>query len=266
LISHGTFGSWAEQGVRTRNELVAIHEIPASVFGLFVVGLFECGSDPCRSSCRLGLPNHHQRRNSVGRIDEHTQADHGQLWRREPILNGQNGSSDWFVPATGSTNTELNAFSGTGLNAGTGFSTTTTGAAALALLNTTANGKAAVFRFSMAGFQDLAVSYVTQRTTTGFTTQTWAFSTDGTNWTDHQTLSTLPTTFATQTLTTITGLNGAADAYLRLTVTGATGASGNNRLDNIQFNAAAVPEPTSLLLVGSVSIGAFVYRRRRNRS
>ncbi|MFZ4082263.1 MAG: PEP-CTERM sorting domain-containing protein [Pirellula sp.] len=181
------------------------------------------------------------------------------------FLNGQNGSSDWFVPATGSTNTELNAFSGTGLNAGTGFSTTTTGAAALALLNTTANGKAAVFRFSMAGFQDLAVSYATQRTTTGFTTQTWAFSTDGTNWTDHQTVSGLQTTFATQTLTTITGLNGAADAYLRLTVTGATGGSGNNRLDNIQFNAA-VPEPTSLLLVGSVSIGAFVYRRRRSRS
>ena len=182
------------------------------------------------------------------------------------FLNGQNGSSDWFVPATGSTNTELNAFSGTTLNAGPGFSTTTTGAAALALLNNTANGKSAVFRFSMAGFQDLAVSYATQRTTTGFTTQTWAFSTDGTNWTDHQTVSSLPTAFATQTLTTITGLNGAADAYLRLTVTGATGASGNNRLDNIQFNAAAVPEPTSLLLVGSVSIGAFVYRRRRNRS
>ena len=176
------------------------------------------------------------------------------------FLNGQNGSSDW------SANTELSAFGGTLQNtAGTGFSTVTSGAAALALINQTANGKAAVFRFSMAGFQDLAVSYATQRTTTGFTTQTWAFSTDGTNWTDHQTLTSLPAAFATQTLTTITGLNGAADAYLRLTVTGATGASGNNRLDNIQFNAA-VPEPTSLLLVGSVSIGAIFYRRRRSRS
>ena len=50
------------------------------------------------------------------------------------FLNGQNGSSDWFVPATGSTATELNAFTGTAINAGTGFSTTTSGAAALALL------------------------------------------------------------------------------------------------------------------------------------
>jgi hypothetical protein len=175
------------------------------------------------------------------------------------FLNGQNGSSDW------SANTELSAFGGTALNAGPGFSITTTGAAALALVNQTANGKSAVFRFSMAGFQDLVVSYATQRTGTGFAAQTWAFSTDGTNWTDHQTLTSLPAAFATQTLTTITGLNGAADAYLRLTVTGATGASGNNRLDNIQFNAA-VPEPTSLLLVGSVSIGAIFYRRRRSRS
>lgn len=182
------------------------------------------------------------------------------------FLNGQNGSSDWFVPASGSTNTELNAFAGTSLNAGPGFSTTTSGAAALTLVNQTANGKSAVFRFSMAGFQDLVVSYATQRTATGFTNQVWAFSTDGTNWTDHQTISGLPTAFAVQSLNTITGLNGATDAYLRLTVTGATAAAGNNRLDNIQFNATAVPEPTSLLLVGSIALGGFAYRRVRNRS
>jgi hypothetical protein len=181
------------------------------------------------------------------------------------FLNGQNGSSDWFVPATGSTNTELNAFSGTAINAGTGFSTTTTGAAALALLNQTANGKSAVFRFSMAGFQDLVVSYATQRTSTGFDAHAWAFSTDGANWTDHQTLNSLPTTFATQTLGTIAGLDGATDAYLRLTVSGATSGNGNNRIDNIQFNATAVPEPTSMLLAGSVALGGVFMRLRRKR-
>jgi hypothetical protein len=139
----------------------------------------------------------------------------------------------------------------------------TTSPAALALLNQTANSKNAVFKFSMSGFQDLVVSYATQRTSTGFTTQTWSFSTDGTNWTDHQTITNLPTAFATQTLNSITGLNGATDAYLRLTVTGATAAAGNNRLDNIQFNATAVPEPTSLLLVGSIALGGLVYRRNR---
>ena len=181
------------------------------------------------------------------------------------FLNGQNGSSDWFVPATGTTNTELNAFTGTAINAGAGFSTTTSGAAALALLNNTANGKSAVFRFSMAGFQDLVVSYATQRTSTGFSSQAWSFSTDGLNWTDHQTISGLPTSFATQTLGSITGLNGATDAYLRLTVSGASTANGNNRIDNIQFNATAVPEPTSMLLAGSVALGGVFLRLRRKR-
>ena len=181
------------------------------------------------------------------------------------FLDGQNGSSDWFVPATGTTNTELNAFTGTAINAGAGFSTTTSGAAALALLNNTANGKSAVFRFSMAGFQDLVVSYATQRTSTGFSSQAWSFSTDGLNWTDHQTISGLPTSFATQTLGSITGLNGATDAYLRLTVSGASTANGNNRIDNIQFNATAVPEPTSMLLAGSVALGGVFLRLRRKR-
>ena len=182
------------------------------------------------------------------------------------FLNGQNGSSDWFVPATGTTGTELNAFGGTIENtAGTGFSTTTNGAAALALVNNTANGKSAVFRFSMAGFQDLVVSYATQRTATGFSSQAWSFSTDGLNWTDHQTISGLPLAFATQTLGAITGLDGATDAYLRLTLAGASSATGNNRFDNIQFNATAVPEPTSMLLAGSVALGGVFLRLRRKR-
>jgi hypothetical protein len=181
------------------------------------------------------------------------------------FLNGQNGSSDWFVPATGTTNTELNAFSGTAINAGTGFSTTTSGAAALALINQTANGKSAVFRFSMAGFQELVVSYASQRTNSGFTSQAWSYSTDGVNWTDHQTVTNLPLAFATQTLGAITGLDGATDAYLRLTLTGASSATGNNRLDNIQFNATAVPEPTSMLLAGSVALGGVFLRLRRKR-
>jgi len=182
------------------------------------------------------------------------------------FLNGQNGSSDWFVPATGSTNTELNAFSGTIENtAGTGFSTTTSGAAALALVNLTANGKSAVFRFSMAGFQDLVVSYATQRTATGFNAHAWAFSTDGLTWTDHQSVVPPPAPFGVLTLNNITGLNDATDAYLRLTVSGATAAAGNNRFDNIQFNATAVPEPTSMLLAGSVALGGVFLRMRRKR-
>jgi hypothetical protein len=179
-------------------------------------------------------------------------------------LNGEQGSSNWVASATSAAN-ELAGFTGTAINAGPGFSTVTTSPAALALVNSTANGKSAVFQFSMGGFKDLVVSYATQRTGTGFLSQTWAYSTDAINWTETQVFGTLPTSFAAQTLNTITGLDGARNAYLRLTVAGATTAAGNNRLDNIQFNATAVPEPTSMMMLGCVAVGGWGFRRLRRR-
>lgn len=178
-------------------------------------------------------------------------------------LNGTNGSSSW------SQTTELNAFAGTALNGGgtTGLSTTTTSPASLAPLGGTsnaANGKFIVFKFSMANLKDLIVSYATQRTTTGFNTQTWEYSIDGTTWLSATTFSTIATSFEVKTLATITGLDNVTTAYLRLTLTGASAASGNNRFDNIQLNASPVTVTPSITLTtanfngafGNVSVGA----------
>jgi len=162
-------------------------------------------------------------------------------------LNGTNGSSTWVTATSGN---ELSAFSGTTVNAGTGFSTVTSGTSSLALLNSSANGKAAAFKVNMTGLKDLVVSYATQKTNTGFSTQVWEYSTNGTTWTSLTTLSSLPTSFATQTLPTITGLDGAANAYLRLTFTGATSLNGNNRLDNIQFIATSATTAGSVIAAG----------------
>ncbi len=151
------------------------------------------------------------------------------------FLDGTNGSSDWFVPAAGSTNTELNSFGGTASNAGPGMSTVTSGTASLALVNQTANGKSAVFTFSMLGYTGLNISYATQRTSSGFTTQQWAWSVDGDTWTDLETVSTIGTSFGVKTLTPTNVFDGSATCYLRLTVTGATSGTGNNRLDNVQL-------------------------------
>lgn len=173
-------------------------------------------------------------------------------------LNGQEGSSNWVAA-------ELNAFGGTTINAGPGFSTVVATPASLALVNSTGtNGKSVVFKFSMGGFKDLVVSFATQRSNSGFLTQTWAHSTDATNWTDTQVVSP-STSFSAQTLSTITALDGANAAYLRLTVTGAVSVNGNNRLDNIQFNATAVPEPTSMMLLGCAAVGGWGVRRLRRR-
>ncbi|MBK9318597.1 MAG: hypothetical protein IPM91_07055 [Bacteroidetes bacterium] len=155
-------------------------------------------------------------------------------------FDGSNNSSNWFVPVSGSTGTELNAFGGSSINAGPGFSCHHR-ASSLALVGGTAmaaNGKFAIFSFSMTGFINLSVSYASQRTSSGFTSHVWEYSTDGINWNPLTTVSTIPASFGVITLPTTSGLNGATTAFLRLTVNGATASTGsNNRLDNIQLNA-----------------------------
>ena len=163
-------------------------------------------------------------------------------------LDGSNGSSNWFV---GSSGTEINGFGGSTVNTSGDMSTTTSGAAALALLGGTsnaANGKHIVFAFSMATRANLTVTYSAQRTSTGFDSQQWAYSTDGIDWIPLATLNatTITSSFGETgviTLPTITGLDNSTTAYLRLTVTGATSSSGNNRLDNIQLVAGDYDAP-----------------------
>jgi hypothetical protein len=192
-------------------------------------------------------------------------------------LDGSNYSSDWILPATGSANTEINAFSGTALNADTsiGMSTTTSGAAALALTSGarsgtspnfvySANGKAMVFKFSMTNLSSLNISLAMQRTSSGFTTQVWESSVNGTNWSSIGTVSSIQGNFAdgigsVTNLSAGAGINGAAIVYVRVTLSGTTG--GNNRLDNIIFSATAVPAPGAMALVGVA--GLLGARRRR---
>ncbi|NBU69685.1 MAG: hypothetical protein EBS49_08790, partial [Verrucomicrobia bacterium] len=172
-------------------------------------------------------------------------------------LNGSNGSSTWITATTGN---EVTAFGGTTNNAGTGFSTSTSSPAALALVGGTsqsANGKRMVLTFSMAGRKDLAVSYSIQKTTTGFSTNSWEYSTNGSNWIAIDVISNIPSSFATVALSNITALDGASNALLRVTFNGSSTASGNNRLDNIQLNAAssstATPQISFTGTLGSVS-------------
>lgn len=178
-------------------------------------------------------------------------------------LDGTNGSSTW---TSGITNPEVTSFGGTSVNAGDGFAT----GASLALANSSANSKYAVFAFSMTGYTDLTISYATQATATGFNLQTWEYSTNGINWFALDTFDpklggTTSTTFASVgvvTLATTSGLDNAATAYVRLSLTGASATAGNNRLDNIQFNA--IPEPTTyamLLFAGGVMF--WMVRRHR---
>jgi fibronectin-binding autotransporter adhesin len=163
-------------------------------------------------------------------------------------LDGTNGSTAWQQA------TQLNAFSGTAVNAGTGFSTSTTSPASLALVTSSANGQSAVFAVDMTGFSLLDVSYATQGTAAGFTSQAWSISNDGTTWQPVGTVADIPTAFAARNLPAINGLAGAATAYVRLTVDGATSSTGNNRIDNVQFMATP-GGPAGTAILGTQATG-----------
>ena len=107
-----------------------------------------------------------------------------------------------------------------------------------------------------------------QRTASGFSTQQWDYSTDGTTWSSAATITGIGASFAggttnvASTLGVASGLNNAANAYMRVTFTGATSTTGNNRVDNFQFNADAIPAPGAVALIGLA--GLVASRRRRN--
>ena len=149
-------------------------------------------------------------------------------------LNGTNGSSTWITATSGN---EVTSFGG---NAGTGsFSTTTTGASSLSLIggaSNSANGKFMVFAINMLGKNGLTISYDTRGTSTGFKNQVWEYSNDGTNWTSAGTITSVSTSaYELKSLSEILALNGDSTSFVRLSLTGATSSTGNNRLDNIAF-------------------------------
>ncbi|RYZ26587.1 MAG: hypothetical protein EOP49_43255, partial [Sphingobacteriales bacterium] len=148
--------------------------------------------------------------------------------------NGTNGSSSW------SQANELDAFAGTTVN---DPRTTPVAGNTYSLKFATTNSKAIVLAFSTTGFENPVITFATRGTATGYATHQWAWSTNGTTFTNFGTNTANTTgTFLTRTLdmSAINGVDNAATVYLRLTVSGATAAGGNNRLDNFVVNASAI--------------------------
>ncbi|MEI6854406.1 MAG: hypothetical protein WCL06_16280, partial [Bacteroidota bacterium] len=161
--------------------------------------------------------------------------------------DGTNGSSTWITATIGN---ELTAFGGTTLNDPREGSNVLAGNTYSMVGGTgmSANGKSMVIKFSMANYKDPIMTYATRNTSTGFTSQQWAWSTDNVSYTDFTNIIGLTTTFAIKTLdmSSIDQLDNAATVYLRVTFSGATNASGNNRIDNIVIRGTELPQNKTL--------------------
>jgi hypothetical protein len=142
---------------------------------------------------------------------------------------------------------------------------------ALALIGSDNNGDSIVIQVGGLGLSDFVITYATRRTSTGFTTHTWAYSTDGINYTDFGSVGfTADSVFELKTvdMSSISALDNQATVFFRDTLSGATSTSGNNRFDNIAVEA--VPEPTTVALgifaFGLLAISggrAWLHSRRR---
>jgi M6 family metalloprotease-like protein len=138
-------------------------------------------------------------------------------------LEGSYGSSVWAQA------TQLNMYSGVTTSA-------------LTLVDSAANGKSMVFALSMSNLQNLTLSFQSRGTTSGFATHEWSYSTDGTNFTTYSTSNTgtTLTTFSLKTVdfSFVTALNNQPNVYIKVTLSGATSGTGNNRFDDIVFQAS----------------------------
>lgn len=126
------------------------------------------------------------------------------------------------------------------------------------------NGDPVDVTFSTTGLEDPILTFASQRTTTGFTGNTWEYSVNGGAFVAVPgAIPVVPaSSYALVTLdfSTLDAVDNAASVTLRYILAGATGSSGNNRIDNLQVNATEIPEPSSLALL---ALGIAGVRRRR---
>ena len=128
--------------------------------------------------------------------------------------SGVNGSNDDFTGVTGTS---------------------------LGLIGTNGNGGTVDLVFSASGWAALSVSFFTRGTGTGYTSGMWSWSVDGVNFTTiaglntASTASSFPLEPTVVDFSNIPPLNNAGNATLRYTLTGATGTTGNNRIDDVKI-------------------------------
>ena len=142
----------------------------------------------------------------------------------------------------------------------------------LGLKNQSNNGRYLQFRIDTSQFEDVSLSFATQRTGTGFSSSQISYSADGNTFVNLGAVYDPGLTFNLRTFdfSPIAALDNNLNSVIRITLSGATAATGNTKFDNIQVTGsplepAAVPEPSTMALAGLGALGALAARWRRGR-
>ncbi|GAA0753999.1 T9SS type A sorting domain-containing protein [Psychroflexus lacisalsi] len=107
------------------------------------------------------------------------------------------------------------------------------------------NGKHLDFNFSSEGYENLTFSFWAQKTSTGFSSNTIEYSTDGTTFTSFPTGSPFdpalsPGGLLSFNLSSVTSIDNQSNLVIRIVFNGATDANGNNRIDNVKLEGTPV--------------------------
>ena len=138
--------------------------------------------------------------------------------------------------------------------------------------STANNGRDITFNVSTLGFSNIIVSFATQGTSTGFNSNQFQYSLDGTTFVNFAAPYTPATAFGTIplvfSLAGIAALEDNPNAAFRIVFNGATSSTGTNRIDNFVVEGTAqapgeVPEPTTAVLLLSGLSGLYRVRKRR---
>jgi len=104
------------------------------------------------------------------------------------------------------------------------------------------NGRHFIITLPTTGYENIVLSYATQRTNTGFTSQQILYSLNGTDFTDFITITDIPAAFAVRTVdfSGISGVNDNANFTVKIILDGISSSAGNNRFDNIALRGTEI--------------------------
>lgn len=112
------------------------------------------------------------------------------------------------------------------------------------------NGMSILLEVSTLDHEDINLSWAYRRTGTGFNSVQLAYSSDGgSSFTNFGAPFTPPSSFSTTSFdfSSIAALNDNPDVVFRITLNGATNASGNNRYDNIKVEGTMIGFPACMI-------------------